>query len=148
MGVFLNLHQLPDQNTSMTATMNLHPGKLLKRRKQLGFRNEMGANMCCRRSSKDAVRKSVKPRSLRKMHSFPRELHRDSYKVSLKDLIDASPALNLADPDRECNGKGMSYRVSMRSGSVQSGNGKLKKKVSFRSPQVADILVLSPLIYA
>ena len=66
--------------------------------------------------------------------------------MSLKELIAASPALNMADGD--CNGKEIRYRVSMRGESVEPGNGKLKKKVSFRSPQEADILVLSPLIYA
>ncbi|KAG6385615.1 hypothetical protein SASPL_154451 [Salvia splendens] len=84
------------------------------------------------------VRKSVKPRSLAAPMRI-RKMHGGSYRVSLKELIAASPALNMADGD--CNGKEMCYRVSMRG---ESGNGKLKKKVSFRSPQEADILVISP----
>lgn len=97
--------------------------------------------MCCHRS-KDAVRKSVKPAPMR-----IRKMHGGAYRVSLKELIAASPALNMADGD--CNGKEVRYRVPMRGESVEPGNGKLmKKKVSFRSPQEADILVISPLIYA
>lgn len=127
----------------------------------------MGANLCsCLRGGdqenyrgreRGRGRGSVK-KSIRRMHySFPPPppppplppRHENSCKVSLKDLIAASPS-NV----EHCKGVTISYGVDNENDERESGvvgmkkrERVLKKRVSFRSPQVADILVVSPVIY-
>lgn len=126
----------------------------------------MGAQLCC---FADSVPKSMKKRPRRPLasneiqqttRSLPRkrQVRKDLCKVTLEDLIAASPTFNIgATFEGECKETG--YRVdivSMRrekKGSVEletpsySEHRKLTKKVSFRSPPVADIVVLSPVLY-
>lgn len=111
----------------------------------------MGANLCCLGDSSRRLSASKK----KKMQSLPKaQVHKELCKVTLEDLIAASPNLNI-----ECK-ETTSYRVDIVSMSMETSSfstnrnsehrrrRKLTKKVSFRSPAVADILVLSPVIYA
>lgn len=134
----------------------------------------MGANLCrCLHGGDDqenyrgrgrgSVKKSMPPRTrIRRMHSFPPPplpppppRDENSCKVmSLKDLIAASPCNGAAisygvdnENERESEMVGMKRRERGRCRNSSSKDGKLKKRVSFRSPQVADILVVSPVTY-